>query len=342
MDKLRAKLFYDNGTIKKSNMLLLIALVFIIAFALIYVLFYKDTKITEDYTRKISTAPEATYKTCSDCTLNFLYEESELLSSSEYFVKDLINYSGMSFRSIDYKFSEKGYAELTIDKKDELVLKTLNKVGKVKLTATFEKYTTTTTLIIVPSEIKAAALAKHEYFFYLNEVSNLELVTDPENVDVSNFDVRFEDTNIVDFDENKKVVPKQLGDTKVFLTFDGETTEQKVHVLSSKLDIKCNIRGRETECYNVNFLDLKNNELDLVINISNTFKSEDIRFNVQDNGITCNVSFDGTNVNEVSSYFYKVKFTKVDDIGSNAVIEFSLPDGSKKIVTITREEKKSI
>lgn len=331
---MKNKLFNEDGTIKKSNMIVFILIVFVIAFFLIYILLFKEKDITKDAVSVSNTTKTSQIKKlCDGCTINFKGDQLVFEANKEYFVEDLVDLKKVNLRNINFSVEDQSLGTFYVNKENEFVFKTLDKVGTTKIKAKYQSVEDSAIIVVDPGVINSASFIDHPYYIYLNEEDDIKLNTSPEGISISNFNITFDNPEIAYINDNGKIVGTNIGSTTMRFIFNDEEFSQEVNVLSSRLDIYCKVGDTVNDCYNIDYKKIKNDNFNITIKYSDKYTYDDLSYKFVDNGIFGNVSYDGKNPGEVNSYNFRINITKVLE-ESNGYVEFSLPDGTKKSLNI--------
>lgn len=324
-----------DGTINKRNMLIFIFAIVICLFVFIYILFFKDKNITDGATQVITVTKTSSIKDeCENCSIKFIGSELTFEANRSYDLSKYLIVNNIGIRNVNFSIEDGSLAKIS-NTKDSLNLTTLNKVGVTTITATAGDKRVTAKVIIEPGVIKAAKLKSSPYYAFLTKAVDFEIFSEPEGVDISNFNLSIENPEIAEINEEGKLVGKMVGETTVYLSFGEEVSSQLIYVSTSDISVTCSVRGKDADCGNIDVTNLKDNKFNVIVTIDDTFTIDDLKYSFTDNGINGTISYDGKDNSKENTYNYLIAVTNIETLDDRSgIVEFTLPDGSSKKIII--------
>ena len=298
----------DDGTIKLTNMLILIGILFFIVMTFVYLKFFKVSLEEPNETYK---QPEKTssINMCNDCDFYFTLDSLEFNVYSEYRIDKYLEIKNMSLNNIKFEVEDKSL--FTIENKGtDLNIVTKNKVGKTKLVATYDKIRKEIEVNIIANEIKDISLSENPYYIYNGKSNNVEVITDPIGIDLSSIDLSVLDPNIAKF-ENGSLVGLSEGITKLRLLYNGVEKFQDLYVYNDLIHVEVMDKNKELkDLYKIGLKDFKNDAYDIIVSLDDNFNKgyslNDLVITHEDNGVEVTVTYDGKYSLDKLSYKYRI------------------------------------
>lgn len=318
----------EDGTIKLITVVYSILILLFIILLIMFIITKFSSKMTNDNDdERITTTTKTTttMKLCQDCNLSFIRDEYTMKTNEKINISDLLELKSINIKNVKFSEYDESLIEITTSKK-EVVIKALNKLGTTKIKAEYQNKETEITIHIYSDYITSAKLLNENYYAYVDETNKIVIETDPENVEVSFFNITVDDENIASI-SNGNIIGKNLGVTNINLDYNGITSKSKLYVIKSRIAIyiMSNNEMIEYSSYKTN---IKSFNI-IVKSLDKDITKEDLTFNFNGGNIT----YVEPHLEEPNAFIYSVD---LNDLG-NYDLEFILSDGSKTGMNIIYE-----
>lgn len=136
------------------------------------------------------------------------------------------------------KFSDYDNTLISLESKQSgLFIKVKDKVGKTKLVASYADITREIEIEISFDEIKNVDLLDHAYYISNGKETDLEIITDPKGIPVTDFNIVVEDTSIASLNEGK-LIGLSEGKTKIILNYLDKVITQDLYVYDDLIHVE--------------------------------------------------------------------------------------------------------
>ncbi|MCX4249239.1 MAG: hypothetical protein OSJ65_05700 [Bacilli bacterium] len=321
--------FKSDGTIKIVNMIILIAVIFFIVIMFVY---FKFLKVRYDEPNETYKKEEKTSKInmCNGCDFSFTLESLVFETYNDYKIDNYLEVKNMSINNIKFEY-DKGLISIE-SSGGGLVIKAGNKIGKTKLVAVYENIKKEIAVEVRAGEIKSIELANHPYYILNNKENDLEIITDPIGIDLSEISISVEDESIARV-INGKLVGVNEGVTKLKLLYNGEEQIRDLYVSNDFISVDVLNDKRELEpIYNISLDSFKDDVYNVVVTITDNgnigYEAKDLVITHEDEGVNVYVEYDGKYSLDKLSYKYRI--TKSGNAGSST-IKFTLGNTTRII-----------
>lgn len=339
------KLFFRrDNTIRMETVYSLLAIIFTIFIIIIYLLSRLGRGITYRGDETTTTATTTTTMVlCKDCSFSFKEKDIRIKPDNTYLLKDLIDFNNITLKTIKFTVDDQSILKIETDKKGEVVLKTLNKVGHVKITAKYNDMEDSMNVSVAQAEYNSAIFGSNTYYVYEGETSPLNLITNPEGAPASTFIIESSNPNIVSFDQKNNIVGKSLGEAIIKLKYKNTESNAVVYVINNRLNIKV----KENESFNYydeyKYVSSYDGFIYLSVTLEDknnmAYNNTNIQASVENYGkMNMNIEYVEKNIYEANSYLYKVSINTVENDSKDnyGYVIFTLSDGSKSRIKISR------
>lgn len=333
--------FNEDGTIKLTRAIILVDVLTFFLLLLIFMGQFKNQDLTPRVTTTTKKVTTTTIKICKNCSIKFNRESLLLEPNSSYPLEDLVDLKGVDIFNVKFSLSDKNIANIElVDGKISLVVK--NTLGSFTLTASYMDLEETLDVSVNTSKLNSMSFKNQAYYVYPNEEIEIDLITDPLGYDITNLDIKIDNTDVAEIIDNKKVKGKVEGMTKISVNNNGLTASANLYVVKTKINIKV----RENYLYQEkDIIEYNNKEVELLLQLDGEDKdltNENINFVINDLGnFKTEVSYVGKSTSLENAYIYRIKCTSISSKGEEnnySLIEFNLSDGVRKEFKIVRKQ----
>ena len=292
----------------------------------------------------ITTTTTTTWNLCQDCSMSLKDEAITMEANTTEKIKNILEVKNITLSSIRFTTSDKDIAQVkTVD--GEVTIVAGDQVGTATITGTYDEKKIELEVNVKASKVTKAVFANKVYYAYVGKKTVLELDTSPKNAPLSLMTLKSEDETIGEFDEENNFVGKEIGEVKVDLTVDGKTDTALVHVIKNRMIIKVKTDGAYKEMQEYKYPSNIDSFVELCIKIEDNdhvgYNQSSITNSVISTGkMETTISAEGEYTLDTNAYIFKahVKLDQTDEsTESYSLITFSLPDGSKAQIKITKE-----
>lgn len=333
--------FNEDGTIKLTRAIILVDVLTFFLLLLIFMGQFKNQDLTPRVTTTTKKVTTTTIKICKNCSIKFNRESLLLEPNSSYPLEDLVDLKGVDIFNVKFSLSDKNIANIElVDGKISLVVK--NTLGSFTLTASYMDLEETLNVSVNTSKLNSMSFKNQAYYVYPNEEIEIDLITDPLGYDITNLDIKIDNTDVAEIIDNKKVKGKVEGMTKISVNNNGLIASANLYVVKTKINIKV----RENYLYQEkDIIEYNNKEVELLLQLDGEDKdltNENINFVINDLGnFKTEVSYVGKSTSLENAYIYRIKCTSISSKGEEnnySLIEFNLSDGVRKEFKIVRKQ----
>lgn len=333
--------FNEDGTIKLTRAIILVDVLTFFLLLLIFMGQFKNQDLTPRVTTTTKKVTTTTIKICKNCSIKFNRESLLLEPNSSYPLEDLVDLKGVDIFNVKFSLSDKNIANIElVDGKISLVVK--NTLGSFTLTASYMDLEETLNVSVNTSKLNSMSFKNQAYYVYPNEEIEIDLITDPLGYDITNLDIKIDNTDVAEIIDNKRVKGKVEGMTKISVNNNGLIASANLYVVKTKINIKV----RENYLYQEkDIIEYNNKEVELLLQLDGEDKdltNENINFVINDLGnFKTEVSYVGKSTSLENAYIYRIKCTSISSKGEEnnySLIEFNLSDGVRKEFKIVRKQ----
>lgn len=292
----------------------------------------------------ITTTTTTTWNLCQDCSMSLKNEQITMEANTNEKIKNILETKNINISSIKFTSSNKDIVSIRTVEGD-VTLVAGNEVGKATVTASYDDKSVELVVNVKASKIAEASFANKIYYAYVDKKTVLDINTSPKKASLKLLNLKSEDDSIGYFDEDNNFIGKSVGEVKVYLEQDGETTSATVHVIKNMIQIKVKYDGVYKEISEFKYPSNIDSFVEICVKIEDNnnegYKQDSITYNVISSGkIETTVSSEGEYTLDTNAYIFKahVKIDQTSESTDNySIITFSLPDGSKAQLKITKE-----
>ena len=337
--------FFKNpdGTYNAINVFVTIT---VITFALLFLLCKNlifDKNITSVGTTATTTTT-AKWEICKDCSIQFRTNSIDMEANTKEKIKNIIDVQNISLSSLKFTSSNKNIVDIK-NTDGDVQLVAGDEVGHVTITAEIDEVKAELEVNVKASKINKASFAKKVYYAYLGKKTVLDMDTSPKKASLKLLDLKSDNESIGEFDEDNNFIGKSVGETKVTLTVGEEQQSATINVIRNMITIKVKEDGKYQEMSEYKYPSNIDNFVELCVkfedNENDGYDQNSITSSVISSGkIETTISSEGPYTLDKNAYIFKahVKIDQTSDSTDNySVITFSLPDGSKATIKITKE-----
>lgn len=337
--------FFKNsdGTFNPVNIFVVVTIItFILLFLLCKSLIF-DKKISK-VGNVITTTTTTTWNLCQDCSMSLKDESITMEANTFENIKNILEVKNITLTSIKFVSSNKDVVQIkTID--GEVSLAAGDEVGKATITGTYDDKKVELEVNVKASKVNKASFKNKVYYAYVGKKTVLELDTSPKKAPITLVTLKSEDETIGTFDEENNFIGNTIGEVKVDLV-SGDTTETAlVHVIKNRMIIKVKVDGAYKEMQEYKYPSNIDSFIELCVKIEDNdnvgYNQSSITSNVISTGkMDTKISSEGEYTLDTNAYIFKAHVTldQTDESkDSYSLITFSLPDGSKAQIKITKE-----
>lgn len=332
----------EDGTIKIIPTTIVVIAIILLLFLIICSLFFKgERKVeTKTTTKNITTT---TIKLCNGCALKFKQSNFTMNSQDSISVEELLDLTKINIRNVKFEITDKTIAKIKVDETG-IFLSTLGKLGKTKVIAKYADIESTLELTVSQDSYDTAKLYDKFYYAYVGEPTTIDVESTPAGIDVSKFKLNVMDSNIAYFDLENKLIPKVTGETKITLDDPEGRTEATLFVIKNRITVKVKENEIFKQMDKYTYTSDLNGYLNLSVKIEDKeslgYNQDSLKIDIVNNGsVSTSVNYENVNLADENSYIYRLNITINPEVKSetnNSIITFSLPDGSKTRLVITK------
>ena len=333
----------SDGTFNPVNIFVVVS---VITFALLFLLCKSlifDKRINK-VGNVITTTTTTTWNLCQDCSMSLKDESITMEANTTENVKNLMEVKNITLSSIKFTSSNKDIVQIkTIE--GEVSLVAGDEVGKATVTAVYDDKTVELEVNVKASKVTKASFANKIYYAYVGKKTVLDINTSPKKAPLSLITLKSEDDSIGTFDEENNFIGNTIGEVKIDLVQGDEIETALVHVIKNKMIIKVKENGAYKEMQEYKYPSNIDSFVELCVKIEDNdnvgYNQGSITANVISSGkIETTISSEGEYTLDTNAYIFKahVKIDQTSESTDNySIITFSLPDGSKAQLKITKE-----
>ena len=337
--------FFKNpdGTYNAINVFVVVTVItFVLLFLLCKSLLFDKTITSVGVTQTTTTTAE--WNLCKDCSVVFKTDSIEMEANTDEKIKNIIEVKNITVSSVKYSSSDKNIVDIK-NTDGDYKLVAGNEVGKAVVTATAGDVTAEITVHVKASKITSAKFTNTVYYAYVGKKTKLDIETSPKKAPFSLLNISSDNEDIGYFDEENNFIGKQIGETKITLNQGDKSSTAVVNVIKNKIIIKVKDDGKYQEMSEYKYPSNIDNFVELCVKFEDNenagYDQNSITSNVISAGkIETTISSEGPYTLDTNAYIFKahIKIDQTSDSKDNySIITFSLPDGSKATIKITKD-----